>query len=120
MCNGNCKQGRECDCEFTVRTITGESLTLVNKPDYNITFFQDGKQIGSLDFNGPEMKFEGEAEEGAKTFFKWIAESFSGRLAEEREAGMSQAIAICDKVVNSGGDAHTCVEKLVLAKARAR
>jgi len=59
------------------------------KQNYNITFHQviDGmnaKEVGRLDFNGPELKFEGNMEESAKSFMIWIAQVFAGRLKEER------------------------------------
>jgi len=63
------------------------------KPNYNITFHNNrdtgglGTQVGRMDFNGPEMVFEGDAAESAKVFIDWIAHAFKGRLEEEREAG---------------------------------
>lgn len=54
------------------------------KPNYNMTFHRDGKQIGVLDFNGPEMTFTGDADESAKLFFDLIARSFKERLEQER------------------------------------
>ena len=55
------------------------------KPNYNICFHQDGQEIGKLDFNGPTMIFIGNAEESAKVFIDWIAQSFENRLEEERK-----------------------------------
>lgn len=55
-------------------------------PNYCITFSKDQKEIGKLDFNGPAMTFEGNAEESAKKFFDFIAHSFSDRLNKEKEA----------------------------------
>ena len=66
------------------------------KPNYTITFHNNtdtnglGQKVGSFDFNGPELVFEGDAEESAKVFIDWIATSFKGRLDEEREAGAAQ------------------------------
>lgn len=52
------------------------------KPDFNISFHQDGKLIGKLDFNGPALKFEGpEPEESAKVFMGYLSQCFSERLA---------------------------------------
>jgi hypothetical protein len=39
------------------------------------------------------MVFTGNAEESAKVFFDWIAKSFAGRLAEEREKRPTDAKA---------------------------
>ena len=64
----------------------------IPKPNYNITFHRNenngiGKAVGKLDFNGPELVFEGDAAESAKVFIDWVAQAFHGRLKEEREAG---------------------------------
>ena len=55
------------------------------KPNHNMTFHnQDGKHVGTLDFNGPEMVFTGDADESAKVFFEFIANAFRLRLEQER------------------------------------
>lgn len=66
---------------------TSTFAVLDNKPNYKITFHKYGdKQIGVLDFNGPAMIFEGDAEGSAKVFFDLIAQSFARRLEDERKA----------------------------------
>jgi hypothetical protein len=64
----------------------GQLHLLDSKPNYNIAFHNNGKEIGKLDFNGPALVFTGDAEESAKVFIDWIARSFHGRLEEERQA----------------------------------
>ena len=54
------------------------------KPNHNITFHNGEKQVGVLDFNGPEMVFSGDMDESAKVFFDFIAKSFKARLEQER------------------------------------
>lgn len=61
--------------KFTINNAEVPTLNL--KPDYTIAFLRDGKQIGILDFNGPTMTFEGDAEDSAKVFFDWIAQLFA-------------------------------------------
>jgi hypothetical protein len=93
MCNGNCQQGRECNCSLKDAVITASAsapLTAKIKPDYYISFYNESGTIGTLDFNGPAMKFEGDAEESATIFFRWIAEKFHGRLLEERQKGREE------------------------------
>ena len=72
--------------EYVWKEATGKLSVLDTKPNYNMTFHRDGKQIGVLDFNGPEMVFSGDMDESAKVFFDWIARSFKARLGQEREA----------------------------------
>jgi len=76
----------------------GQYLSIGNaKPNYNITFHNNhnandlGKQLGKLDFNGPQLVFEGDAEESAKVFIDWIATAFKGRLDEEYKRGYEDA-----------------------------
>lgn len=71
--------------EYVWKEATGKLAVLDTKPNHNITFHnQDGKQIGVLDFNGPEMTFTGDADESAKVFFDLIARLFKARLDQER------------------------------------
>jgi hypothetical protein len=65
---------------------TGQLSVLDLKPNYNIAFHNNGKEIGKLDFNGPALVFTGDAEESAKVFVDWLANWFAGRLEEERKA----------------------------------
>ena len=59
--------------------------------NYNITFHQDNKEVGRLDFNGPEMTFEGDMAESARLFLQFVAQSFKGRLEEEYKRGYDTA-----------------------------
>ena len=72
------------------------------KPDYNISFHRvvDGRNtdvVGKLDFNGPELVFEGDAAESAKVFVDWVARAFHGRLEEERAAEREACAQMCDE-----------------------
>lgn len=69
------------------------------KPDYNVTFSNDKGIVGKLDFNGPEMIFIGNAEESAKQFMEYLAQSFVGRLRAEREA----YARMVDHILKEGG-----------------
>jgi hypothetical protein len=84
--------------ETNLTVPTGQHLSIANlKPNYNLTFHNNrdtgglGKQVGKLDFNGPQLVFEGDAEESAKVFIDWIAKSFKGRLDEEYKRGYEDA-----------------------------
>jgi hypothetical protein len=66
-----------------------------SKPNYNIIFHNNGKEVGKLDFNGPALVFTGDAEESAKVFIDWLAQSFAGRLEEERKAEREACAKVC-------------------------
>ena len=61
------------------------------KPNYSVTFHNEGKQVGALDFNGDVMKFEGEAEESAKAFFDWLSGMFDNRIKDAYAEGYEAA-----------------------------
>ena len=71
--------------EFTVDL--GQFQVLNLKPNYNMTFHNASGVIGTLDFNGPELVFTGNAEESAKVFIDWIAQTFHGRIKEAELRG---------------------------------
>ena len=80
--------------------VTKDSVLSIHniKPNYNMTFYKDGKQIGAMDWNGPEMTFTGDVDESAKVFFDWIAESFKGRLEQERADERESCAKVCDEL----------------------
>jgi hypothetical protein len=74
---------------------TGQLSVSNFKPNYNISFHNNGQEVGKLDFNGPKMVFTGDAEESAKVFIDWVARSFAGRLEEERKAEREACAKVC-------------------------
>ena len=83
---------------------TGQLHFLDSKPNYNISFHNNGKEIGKLDFNGPALVFTGDAEESAKVFIDWVARSFHGRLEEERKAEREACAKVCEQYKGYGGN----------------
>ena len=88
------------------------------KPNYNMTFHRDGKQIGTLDFNGPEMVFTGDADESAKVFFDFIARWFKARLEQERADEREACAKVCEERL--GPTATDFYGKTYAAAIRAR
>lgn len=96
-----CKCPEETTIEWTEAKLPSPVLTLDTKPNHNMTFHnQDGKQVGELNFNGPEMTFTGDADESAKVFFDWISKSFKGRLGQERAEAREACAKLCDEYQN--------------------
>jgi len=59
-------------------------------PSYNIKFSNaDNEQLGAIDFNGPGLTFEGNAELSAIIFIDWLAKTWSKRLQEEYDKGFA-------------------------------
>lgn len=71
--------------DYSIPVDKMKTLSIGNiKPNYNMTFHNGGKQVGVLDFNGPEMTFSGDMDESATLFFDLIANAFKARLEQER------------------------------------
>lgn len=95
---------------------TGHISVFNIKPDYNIAFHNNGKEIGKLDFNGPALVFTGDAEESAKVFIDWVASSFAARLEEERKAEREACAKVCDWYVDYSSNpmnfAENCAQEI--------
>ena len=86
--------------DWTKLTVPVDKLKVLSvTPNYSMTFHNGDKQVGALDFNGPEMTFTGDAEESAKVFFDWIAQSFKGRLEQERNATLDEIALFIENYV---------------------
>lgn len=72
------------------------SITVGNNPSYIMTFYKDGKQVATLDWNGSEMKFTGDLDEASKLLFELLAQSFKGSLEKERALEREECAKVCD------------------------
>lgn len=69
------------------------------KPDNKITFSGLSKVVGTLDFSGPAITFDGNADESAKVFFETLSNVFAERLEQERGGAVVQASDVPDGYV---------------------
>jgi hypothetical protein len=82
------EQGSYKYSSFFIKPSEFPALKLMSlTPNYNLTFHNSGKEIGRLDFNGPQMTFTGDFDQSATVFLDWICTSFSGRLKQEYNNG---------------------------------
>jgi len=58
----------------------------------DVNRIDDSNKVGSLDFNGPALVFEGDAEESAKVFIDWVGKMFAARLKEEYQRGYEDCL----------------------------
>ena len=79
------------------------------KPNYNIIFHNNGEEVGKLDFNGSALVFTGDAEESAKVFIDWLAQSFAGRLEEERKAEREALLDLVDDYAKNNTDLKAAI-----------
>jgi hypothetical protein len=80
-------EGGECH----IKHATGQlSVFEIPKPKHNITFTNaEGHEVGTLDFDGPGLAFEGVANESAIVFMDWISKVFQQRLKDEYDRGVA-------------------------------
>ena len=71
---------------------TAPSILTANvKPNHNITLHNaDHKEVGVLDFNGPQLEFTGDASASAQVFIHYMTQNFQSRLIEERQKIIDQ------------------------------
>ncbi len=55
-------------------------------PQYNISFFDEKKQIGKLSWDDGIMEFEGDKKESAECFFKFLKPYIDDYIKKELEA----------------------------------
>lgn len=87
-------------CKQVVGPWTTEHLTVPagtgyafanTTPSYTFVLHNADGKIGTLDFNGPEMVFTGDADKSAQVFFDHVGKYFDQRLKAERKAGRKEA-----------------------------
>lgn len=66
------------------------------KPNFNMCFHKDGKEIGKIDWNGPQMTFSGELAPSARVFFDYLATCFGIRLKQEYDNGYRDGLTQSD------------------------
>ena len=80
-------EGGECQIKHAAK----ETKLNLPKQDYNIIFHNnEGYVVGTLDFNGPGLSFEGIADLSAITFMDSISKVFQSRLKEEYDRGYKE------------------------------
>ena len=81
--------------EWSADTVPNKVLSIGTiEPKYNLMFHNaEGHVVGTMDFNGPGLAFEGNAEMSAIVFIDWIAKAFESRLKEEYERGFADGKA---------------------------
>ena len=69
------------------------SQTMLKYKDTINFFTEDGDEVGTLDLNGPDLSFEGIADESAIIFIDWLSKVFAERMQEEYDRGLKDGKA---------------------------
>lgn len=67
-----------------------------------MTFYdKDNEVIGELDYDGPELKFTGKAEESAQVFLRALTRAFAARLEQERKQAVEDYISKRSNIIRA-------------------
>jgi hypothetical protein len=78
------------------------------KPNYMLSFHNEGNQIGSFDFNEGKMHFEGELSESGKVFVDWVIGAFKQRLDDAILAEREACAKVCEAMNKYMDDGEEC------------
>ena len=102
---------------YTINNTATQTLSSVQigvqKQNHNIIFHgPNGKEVGRLDFNGEELKFDGKADTSAQVFVEWARRQFNDRaLADKRDV---LKLVVDALVHESTGSLYEDAEKLAI------
>jgi hypothetical protein len=68
------------------------------KPNYMLSFHNEGTQVGTFDLNEGKMHFEGELTESGKVFVDWVLGAFKQRLDDAVLAEREACATVCDSL----------------------
>ena len=99
------------------------------RPNYTINFHKDGKDIGKLDFNSGEVKFEGDFEASAVQFVEHLSSKWTSRLDAERAVAarllaelvtfeLSEEVELDDAYRKGFNDAMQTCRAVFISKAK--
>ena len=102
---------------YTINNTANQTLNAVQigaqKQNHNIIFHgPNGKEVGRLDFNSGELKFDGKADTSAQVFVEWARRQFNDRaLADKRDV---LKLVVDALVHESTGSLYEDAEKLAI------
>jgi hypothetical protein len=81
--------------------------------NHNIIFHgPGGKEVGRMDFNDGDFKFEGDASEAAKVFIEWCRRNWSDLRAKDKAEVLQQVID--DMMHEASGELYSEDEKVAI------
>jgi hypothetical protein len=102
---------------YTINNTANQTLNAVQigaqRQNHNIVFHgPSGKEVGRFDFNGDEMKFDGQADVSAAIFIEWARKSFNDRALEDKRSVLKE---VMDALLHeSTGALYEDAEKLAI------
>jgi hypothetical protein len=95
------------------QTLNSVQITNSAMKNHNIVFHgPNGKEVGRFDFNGEEMKFDGQADVSAQVFIEWARKTFTDRVLEDKRSVLKE---VMDALVHeSTGALYEDAEKLAI------
>jgi hypothetical protein len=102
---------------YLINNTSNQTLSAVQigaqKQNHNIVFHgPNGKEVGRLDFNSGEMKFDGQADTSAAVFIEWARKTFNQRVLDDKREVLKE---VMDALLHeSTGALYEDAEKLAI------
>lgn len=103
---------------YTINNTANQTLNAVHitnsvPTNHNIVFHgPSGKEVGRFDFNGDEMKFDGQADVSAMIFVEWARKTFNDRVLADKRSVLRE---VMDALLHeSTGALYEDAEKLAI------
>ena len=102
---------------YTINNTSNQTLNAVQigrqEPNHNIVFHgPNGKEVGRLDFNGEQVKFDGQADVSAEVFIEWVRKTFHTRVQADKGEVLKRVMD--DLLHESTGELYDDAEKLAI------
>lgn len=95
--------------------VTNPAVQISNNSNINhcvIFHGPNGKEVGRMDFNDGELKFEGDASEAAKVFTEWCRKNWGDLRAKDKHEVLQQVLD--DLMQEASGELYSEEEKIAI------
>ena len=98
---------------YDINTQSRLAISNSTAPNHNIIFHgPGGKEVGRMDFNDGDFKFEGDASEAAKVFVEWVRNKWNDLRDKDKAEVLQQAID--DMMHEASGELYSEEEKVAI------
>lgn len=98
---------------YDINTMSNLSISNNSNINHCVIFHgPNGKEVGRMDFNDGELKFEGDASEAAKVFTEWCRNKWDDLRANDKHEVLQQVLD--DLMQEASGELYSEEEKVAI------
>lgn len=98
---------------YDINTMSNLSISNNSNINHCVIFHgPNGKEVGRMDFNDGELKFEGDASEAAKVFTEWCRNKWDDLRANDKHEVLQQVLD--DLMQEASGELYSEEEKIAI------